>query len=174
MAGLAIAFGSGAMTNSIREIGDARCILAIGTNTTEAHPVIALEIVRASRKGGKVIVANAREIPLVRYADIWLRHRPGSDVALLMGMMRVIVEEGLLDRGFIEERCENFDSFKRSLDSFGLDTAEKITGVPGGKIAEAARLYGSAKPASMPTHEITDSSLPSTSRPSSCPRERRA
>ncbi|MDP2952822.1 MAG: molybdopterin-dependent oxidoreductase, partial [Chloroflexota bacterium] len=96
LAALARAFGSGAMTNSINEIGDAGCILAIGTNTTEAHPVIGLEIKRAVDKGAKLNIANPREIDLVRLADLWLRHNPGTDVALLMGMMQVIVDEGLL------------------------------------------------------------------------------
>ena len=149
MAGLVTAFGSGAMTNSIHEIGDAACILAIGTNTTVAHPVIALEVKRAVFNGGKLIVANPREIGLVRFADLWLRHNPGTDVALLMGMMRVIVDEGLLDSSFIEERCENFDAFKESLKDFGLDSVERITGVPGEKLAEAARMYATNKPATL-------------------------
>ncbi len=144
MAGLVTAFGSGAMTNSINEIGDAACILAIGTNTTAAHPVIALEVKRAVFNGGKLIVANPREIGLVRFADLWLRQHPGTDVALLMGMMRVIVDEGLHDASFIEERCENFDAFKESLKDFALDSVERITGVPGEKVAEAARMYAFA------------------------------
>ncbi len=137
------------MTNSIQDIGDAACILAIGTNTTEAHPVIGLEIKKAVNKGGKLIVANAREIGLVRYADLWLRHRPGTDVALLMGMMRVIVDEGLMDASFIKERCENFDEFKKSLKNFDLDFVEKTTGVPAEKVAEAARMYASNSPAAI-------------------------
>ncbi|OGO24632.1 MAG: formate dehydrogenase subunit alpha [Chloroflexi bacterium RBG_16_51_9] len=149
MAGLATAFGSGAMTNSIRDIGDAACILAIGTNTTSTHPVIALEVKRAKDKGGKLIVANPREIALCRNADLWLSHRPGSDVALLMGMMRVIVDENLYDAAFIEKRCENFDAFKASLANFDLDSVEKISGVPKQKIAEAARMYATSKPAAI-------------------------
>jgi len=137
------------MTNSIHDIGDAACILAIGTNTTETHPVTALEIIRAVRNGGRLIVANPRDIALVRWADVWLRHRPGSDVALLMGMMRVIVDEGLLDSSFIEERCENFDDFKESLKGFDLDSVERISGVPGDKIVEAARMYATSKPAAI-------------------------
>jgi formate dehydrogenase alpha subunit len=149
VAGLVQSFGSGAMTNSIGEIGDAKCILAIGTNTTAAHPVIGFEIKRAVRKGGKLIVANPREIDLVRSADLWLQHRPGSDVALLMGMMRVIVEEGLLDSDFIKERCENFDAFKESLKNFGLDFVEKTTGVPGDMVVAAARLYATNRPSTL-------------------------
>ena len=149
MAGLVTSFGSGAMTNSIHDIGESACVLAIGTNTTETHPVTALEIIRAVRNGGKLIVANPRDIALVRWADVWLRQRPGSDVALLMGMMRVIVDEGLLDSSFIEERCENFDAFKESLKAFSLDAVEQITGVPAEQIAEAARIYATNKPATI-------------------------
>jgi len=149
VAGLVQSFGSGAMTNSISEIGSAACILAIGTNTTEAHPVIGLEVKRAARKGAKLIVANPREINLVRFADLWLQHKPGTDVALLMGMMRVIVDEGLADSSFIEERCENFDDFRESLRNFDLDFVERITGVPKDKIAEAARMYATNKPSSL-------------------------
>jgi len=148
-AALVTTFGSGAMTNSIREIGDASCILVIGSNTTAAHPIIGLEVKKAVSNGGKLIVVNPREIDLVRFADLWLRNRPGSDVALLMGMMRVIVDEGLLDSSFIEERCENFDAFKDSLKAFDLDSVEKITGVPGENIAEAARMYATSKPSAI-------------------------
>ncbi len=137
------------MTNSIHDIGDTACVLAIGTNTTETHPVTALEIIRAVRNGGKLIIANPRDIALVRWSDTWLRHRPGTDVALLMGMMRVIVDEGLHDSSFIEERCENFEAFKESLKSFDLNTVEQITGVPGETIVEAARIYATNKPAAI-------------------------
>ncbi len=137
------------MTNSIHDIGESACILAIGTNTPETHPVTALEITRAGRNGGKLIVADPREISLSRRADVWLRQRPGTDVALLMGMMRVIVDEGLQDTAFIEARCENFEAFRESLKAFDLDTVAQITGVPGEAIAEAARIYATSKPATI-------------------------
>jgi formate dehydrogenase alpha subunit len=149
VAGLAISFGSGAMTNSINEIGNAACIFVIGSNTTEAHPVIALEIKKAVRNGGKLIVANPRDIDLCRFSDVWIRHTPGSDVALLMGMMKIIVDEKLSDTDFIEGCCENFDSFKESLDKFNLDFVEKVTSVPREQIISAARLYASTKPATI-------------------------
>ena len=149
VAGLVQSFGSGAMTNSIEEIEDAGCILAIGTNTTVSHPVIGLGVKKAAQNGARVIVANPREIDLCRFADLWLRLRPGTDVALLMGMMRVIVDEGLLDSSFIEQRCQDFDVFKESLSDFSLDFVEQITGVPSKKIAEAARLYATKKPATI-------------------------
>jgi len=147
--GLLQSFGSGAMTNSINEFRDSRCILAIGTNTTEAHPIISQEIKRAVDNGGKLIMANPREIDMVRWAYLWLQHKPGSDVALLMGMMKVIVDEGLADQAFIDERCENFDEFKKSLKNFGLDFVEKTTGVPKDKIVEAACIYATEKPSAI-------------------------
>ena len=149
VAGLAQSFGGGAMTNSIDEISRAACILAIGTNTTATHPVIGLRVRKAVRNGAKLIVANPRDIDLCRVAHLWLRHRPGSDVALLMGMMRVIVDEGLADSSFMEERCENFDALKQSLEPFDLDSVERITAVPGEQVAEASRLYATNKPATI-------------------------
>ncbi len=149
VAGLARTFGSGAMTNSIGEIEKAAAILAIGTNTTAAHPVIGLKVKKAVRRGSRLIVANPRRIDLCRHAHVWLKQRPGTDVALLMGMMRVIVDEGLFDSAFVEARCENFEEFRSSLAAFDLDTVERITGVPAGKIAEAARVYATSGPASI-------------------------
>jgi len=149
VAGLVTSFGSGAMTNSIHEIGDAACILSIGSNTTSSHPVIGVEVTRAVRQGAKLIVANPREIDLCRFADLWLQHRPGSDVALLMGMMRVIIDEGLLDQSFVEQRCDNFDAFRDSLKKFDLDFVERVSSVPQGLIVEAARIYATHKPATI-------------------------
>lgn len=147
MAGLATAFGSGAMTNSINEISDAACIFAIGTNTTVAHPIIGLQIKKAVQNGAKLIVANPGKIDLCRFAGLFLQHRPGTDVALLMGMMRVIVDEGLSDLSFIEKRTENIEDFKNSLASFDLNFVEQTTGVSREKIIEAVRTYATCKPA---------------------------
>jgi formate dehydrogenase (NADP+) alpha subunit len=149
VAGLAITFGSGAMTNSIGDIGQAACILDIGTNTTSAHPVIGMEVKQAVRRGAKLIVVNPREIQLVRQSNLWLRVRPGTDVALIMGMIRLILEEGLEDQAFIAERCENFEALKESLKEFPLDKVAEITSLPEAQIREAARLYATAKPAAI-------------------------
>ncbi|MDP6647150.1 MAG: formate dehydrogenase subunit alpha [Dehalococcoidales bacterium] len=149
VAGMATVFGSGAMTNSIHDISEAACILIIGANTSESHPVIALEVLKAVRRGAKLIIINPREIELVRFADLWLRPRLGTDVPLLMGMARTIVDESLMDQAFITERCENFDAFKKSLQNFTLSTVTQITGVPRDKISEAAHIYATNKPASL-------------------------
>jgi formate dehydrogenase major subunit len=108
------------------------------------------QLVRAAvRKGSKLIVANPKEIDLCRIADHFLQHKPGTDVPLLMGMARVIWEEGLYDKSFVESRCENFEAFEESLAEFDLDFVEKLTGVPREKIVEAARCYASESPASI-------------------------
>lgn len=149
MAGLATALGSGAMSNSINEISGAKTILAIGTNTTQAHPIIALEVKKAARIGTNLIVVNPKKIDLCRHATMHIQQRPGTDVSLLMGMIRTIIDEDLADVDFIKKHCENYDEFIASLAEFDIDTVEKITGVPKDQITKAARMYASNGPASI-------------------------
>jgi len=132
------------MTNSISEIENNDVIFVIGSNTTEAHPIIGLKMKKAVRKGAELIVADPRRIDLVRFAHIWLRHRPGSDVALLNSIMHVITKEDLIDKKFIETWTEGFESFKEILEEYTPEIGEKITGVPKEDIIKVARLYGNA------------------------------
>ena len=150
VAGLSKAFGSGAMTNSIRELLGADVIFVTGSNTTENHPVIAMYIKQAvAERGARLIVADPRKIDLVDYATVWLRQRGGTDVALLNGLMNVIIGEGLHDEEFIRSRCENFEEFRRTVERYTPDLVEEITGVPADKIREAAILFGGAEKASI-------------------------
>jgi formate dehydrogenase alpha subunit len=150
VAGLARAFGSGAMTNSIEEIKHARCIFVIGSNTTEAHPVIGLAIKEAVVKhGAKLIVADPRGIDLVRFAAMHLAQKPGTDVALINAMMNVIVSEKLHDEPFIRERTEDFAALAETIRDLTPEKAEAITTVPADAIRQAARLYATNSPASI-------------------------
>ena len=149
VAGLARAFGSGAMTNSIEDLEEASCILAIGTNTTAAHPLIGTRIRRALRRGAKLIVANPRRIDLCRWADIWLQHRPGTDLLLLLGMAKIIAEEGLCDEEFIRAQTEGFEELVESLRPLDLREISQITGIELQKLREAARLFATSKPAAI-------------------------
>ena len=149
MAGLAAKFGSGAMTNSVAEIADNDALFVIGSNTTENHPIIALRMKEAVAKGAKLIVADPRKIPLVKFATLWLRHRPGTDSVLLNSIMNVILAEGLEDKTFINERTEGYEEFLKSLESFTPAYGEEMTGVPAEDIVKAARIYGSAKNAGI-------------------------
>jgi formate dehydrogenase alpha subunit len=137
------------MTNSISEIGKAACIFVIGSNTTAAHPIIGRQINRAVRSGAKLIVADPRETMLCRIADVWLRHQPGTDVALLNAIARVIVEKGLLNTSFIQERCDGFEALEAMLMECDLSLGEEITGVSAEAITNAARLYASSSSATI-------------------------
>ena len=150
VAGLARAFGSGAMTNSIAELVRAKCIFVIGSNTTEAHPVIGLRIKEAVvGNGAALIVADPRRIDLTHFAGHHLRQQPGTDVALINAMMKVIVDDGLADRVFIEQRTEGYEALLEVLRETDLGEAERITAVPADLIREAARLYARADTASI-------------------------
>jgi len=141
IAGLAATFGSGAMTNSISEIEDANVIFVIGSNTTEQHPLIARRILRAVRRGSRLILADPRSIDLAGFATIQMQQKPGTDVALLNGMMNVILRKGLEDKDFIQSRTENFEALKQVVEKYTPEYVEKITGVPASRIVEAALLY---------------------------------
>jgi formate dehydrogenase alpha subunit len=146
VAGLARAFGSGAMTNSMDELADADCILVIGSNTTEAHPIIGLQIKAAVREHGcNLIVADPRRIDLVRFAKLHMRQRPGTDVMLVNAMMNVIVAEGLEDKKFIASRTEGFADAWPEIETCTPEAAAMVTGVAADDIREAARTFATAE-----------------------------
>jgi formate dehydrogenase alpha subunit len=150
VAGLAAAFGSGAMTNSIEEIEKSDVVLVTGTNTTGMHPVIASAIKRAVRSGKtKLIVTDPRKIELVNHAELWLRPKPGSDVAWLNGMMHVIIKEDLHAKEYIAERTEGFEDLKKAVSTYTPERVEEISGIPKDDLIAAARLYAGAPAASI-------------------------
>lgn len=133
------------MTNSIPEIENNDVIFVIGSNTTETHPIIGLRMKKAVRKGAKIIVADPRKINLVSFATVWMQHKPGTDVALLNGLMHVLLKEKLIDKVFIIGRTEGFEAFRKNIEEWTPERAEKITGVPRETIVKAALLYGQAE-----------------------------
>lgn len=144
------AFGSGAMTNSIADITSARAILAIGTNTTEQHPVLSLQIKKAVRQhGALLIVADPRRIELVDFATLYLRVRPGTNPALLNGLAFIILSENLHNQPFIDERTEGFDAWRAVVAEYPPDRVSAITGVPVDDLVCAARMFATNKPASI-------------------------
>lgn len=150
VAGLARAFGSGAMTNSNDELKRAECIFVIGSNTTEAHPVLGLNIKEAVVKNdAELIVADPRSIDLVRFSTLHIQQKPGTDVALVNAMMNVIIEEGLEDLDYIKERTEDFEHLVETVKDFTPEKAEKITTIPADKIRQAARIYAKASTSSI-------------------------
>ncbi len=150
MAGLAASLGSGAMTNSIADITQADVLLVSGSNTTEAHPVIGLQMKAAVRRhGARLILIDPRQIELASFATLHLRPRSGTDVAVLNSMAHVIIAAGLLKRDFIDACTENFSALADSVRDCTPEWAEDISGVPADLIVRAARLYAEADSAAI-------------------------
>lgn len=137
------------MTNSIPEIRDADFLFVTGSNTTEAHPIIAMEMKRAVRRGAKLAVSDPRKIWLTEIADWHMQLKPGSDVWLLNAMAHVIVDEDLYDREFIDENTEDFDQVIETVKRYPPEEAETHTGVPAETIREVARAYATTKKAGI-------------------------
>jgi len=146
VAGLAATFGSGAMTNSIQEFEEAEVFFVLGSNTTEQHPMIATRVIEAVRKkNAKLIVADPREIKLAKLATLHLKHRIGSDVALLNGLMHIILKEGWDAKDFIKARTENFEQLKGVVAKYTPEKVAEITGVDRDSLRKAAEIYAKSR-----------------------------
>jgi formate dehydrogenase alpha subunit len=137
------------MTNTIGDIKDSDVIFIIGSNTSENHPVISTYIKRAMNNGTKLIVADPRKIKMAAISDIWIRQESGTDVALINGMMNVIIKEGLEDKNFIADRTKGYEEVKKTVEKYTPEYVEGITGIPADQIVKSAKMYGSAKAASI-------------------------
>ncbi len=135
------AFGSGAMTNSIKEIRDADCIFITGSNTAISHPVIGYEVVRAVKKGAHLVILDPRRIPLVEHATLFLQIKPGTDIYVFLGIMHAIIRKGWLDEDFILSRTEGFEEFREVIEKYTPEHAALMSGVTAKQIEEAARIY---------------------------------
>ncbi|MDI6786200.1 MAG: formate dehydrogenase subunit alpha [bacterium] len=145
--GLKMAFGSGAMTNSINELENADCILVAGSNTTSQHPMIGARILNAVEKGAKLIVVDSRKIHLCNFATIHLCPKPGTDVAWINCLMQIMVSEKLADIEYIKRRTENFEETRRLFELYTPEYTEKITGIPKENLIKAARIYAGTRKA---------------------------
>lgn len=137
------------MTNSIPEIRDADFLFVTGSNTTEAHPIIAMEMKRAVQRGARLAVADPRKIWLTEIADWHLQLKPGTDVWLLNAMANVIVTEGLENRAWIAENTEDFEKVRDTVLKYTPEEAEAVTGVPAATIREVARAYATTRKAGI-------------------------
>jgi formate dehydrogenase alpha subunit len=148
VAGLAMALGSGAMSNSMDDVAQqARAVLLIGSNVTEQHPVFGTMLRQAVlERNLQLVVADPRKIDITEFAVLHLRHRPGTDIALVNGLMHIILKNQWHDADFIGRRCENFADFAESLERYPPEHVSAITGVPGDDLRRAAHTLSSAKP----------------------------
>jgi formate dehydrogenase alpha subunit len=139
------------MTNSQPEFEtDTNCFLIIGSNTSEGHPLIASRIWKAmEERGAKLVVIDPRKTQIAHLADLYLRFRPGTDVAVLNGLMNVIISEGLADEEYIAARTEGFGEMAALVETYTPERVEEISGIPPEGLRQAARIYATHKPSAI-------------------------
>ncbi len=142
--GMQRAFGTGAATNSIQDLQHTECILVIGANPTEGHPVTGAKLRQFAMKGKPTIVIDPRRTELAKYATHHLQLRPGTNIAVLDMMLYYIISEGLAKSDFIEARTEGYEEFKRNILNLNLDELEEVSGVPREQVRAAALAYAGA------------------------------
>ena len=141
--------GHQAGTNPIWDLESARCIVVVSSNITEEQNVAAVPIKKAAKAGTPLVVIDQRETELTRYSSIWLRPRPGSETALIGGILRVVVDESLDDHEFLANRCDGLDALKHSLWTFDLIRVSEITAIPQEDIQAAARTIVGSSPCAI-------------------------
>lgn len=139
------AFGLDRAAVPMPDIPLADVILVVGSNVAECFPVAMQWIWRARDRGARLIVVDPRETPIARTADLWLPVRPGSDVALLNAILKILIDDGLVDEPYVRERTNGWDEVRAAASQLSLDETVRLTGVPANRILAAARLYGSAR-----------------------------
>lgn len=135
------AMGTGATSNSYDDYENAGCLMVVGSDATSNHPVIAIRFRRAVARGARLIVVNPKYIDLCYHADLWLRHKPGTDVALFNGLAKIVLDEGLADEAFIRSRTEGFEEWRASLEPYTPEHVAAITEVPVEDLRAAARTF---------------------------------
>jgi formate dehydrogenase alpha subunit len=144
VAGLSTSLGAGAATNSLAQMPEIDTIFLFGSNPTEAHPIVSLHLKKALRNGAKLIVTDPRKTWMAERADVWMNLKPGSNIALLNGLVKVILDNGWENKEFIAARTENIDELREKVQEYDFDRVEQLTGVSRDKIIEAARMYSQA------------------------------
>ena len=137
------------MTNSIGEIVGNDVLFIIGSNATEAHPIIGNKMKQAHLRGAKLIVVDPRRTELAEHAHLWLQLKPGTDNALVNGMLHTIISNGWHDKAYIDERTEGFDALWETVKDYPAERAAEITGVPAETIVAAAELYATTPKAGI-------------------------
>ncbi|ABC21129.1 formate dehydrogenase subunit alpha [Rhodospirillum rubrum] len=149
VAGLQVTLGNGAMSNSVEEIENTKCVFVFGYNAAVSHPIVARRILKAKEKGAKIIVCDPRFIETARIADLWLPLKNGTNMALVNAFAHVLLEENLYDKDFVAKYTEGLDDYKATVAKYTPEYAEKITGVPAQQIREAMRMYAGAETATV-------------------------
>ncbi|MFE5912536.1 molybdopterin-dependent oxidoreductase [Streptomyces wedmorensis] len=144
-AGLTASFGRAGGTDPFDDVETADCLMVVGANPVEAHPVVGARLLQRALAGTSLIVADPRAVGLARHADVHLRPRPGTNVALFHGLAHVLVDEGMTDPDFLRDRATGLDGLAELLADHPPERVAGITGAPADDIRTAARLYGRAE-----------------------------
>jgi formate dehydrogenase alpha subunit len=148
-AGLVASFGLSGGSNCFDDFDRVDCFLLAGSNPTEAHPVVGARLKQRVIRGAKLIVVDPRRVELAGYADVHLRGRPGSNVAVFNGLAHVLLADGFAAEAFLAERADGLDELRELLGEYTPDAVEEISGVPAEDLVRAARIYGEASCASI-------------------------
>lgn len=149
VSGLMVTLGNGAMSNSMNEIEDSKCILVFGYNPADSHPIVARRIVKAKEKGAQIIVCDPRRIETARIADLWLQLKNGSNMALVNAFANVLITEDLYDKAYVANFSEGFEEYKATVAKYTPEYVESITGVSANLIRETMRMYAAAPSATI-------------------------
>lgn len=144
MAGLAYTLGNGAMSNSIPEIEDTKCLFIFGYNAAVSHPIVARRIIRAKEKGAKIIVIDPRYTEAARISDLWLPIKNGTNMILVNACANILIEEELYDKDYVRNYTEGFDEYRSIVSTYTTDYAEKMTGIPAQDIRKAMHMYAAS------------------------------
>jgi formate dehydrogenase major subunit len=148
-AGLIASLGLSGGSNSLDDFDRADCFLLAGANPTEAHPVVGARLKQRVIAGASLVVVDPRRIELASYADVHLRGRPGSNVAVFNGLAHVLIAEGYADERFLADRADGLDELRKLLAEYTPDAVEELSGVPADDLVAAARIYGQAAHAAI-------------------------
>lgn len=149
VSGLLTTLGNGAMSNSIGDIEDTKCVLVFGYNVADSHPVIARRIIKAKERGAKIIVCDPRRIETARLADLWLPLNNGSNMALVNAFANVLINEGLYNKDYVANYTDGFEEYKAIVAKYTPEYVEAITGLAAEDIREAMRIYAAAPSATI-------------------------
>ncbi|UAN60656.1 formate dehydrogenase subunit alpha [Serratia sp. JSRIV006] len=149
VAGLQATLGNGAMSNSIGDIENSKCLLIIGYNCADSHPIVARRVLKAKEKGAQIIVCDPRRIETARIADLHLPINNGCNMALVNAFAHVLIEENLYDRDYVANYTEGFDAYRQQVADYSPEAVEHLTGVTAQQIRQAMRIYTSAPSATI-------------------------
>ncbi|MFE2183449.1 formate dehydrogenase subunit alpha [Streptomyces sp. NPDC059455] len=144
-AGLTASFGLPGGTDTFDDVERSDCLLVVGANPVEAHPVVGARLLRRVLRGARLVVADPRAVGLAPHADVHLRPRPGTNVALCHGLAHVLLTEGLVDEEFLRHRAAGLPELTDLLADYPPGRVADLTGVPAADLVAAARLYGRAE-----------------------------